>query len=478
MATPNFNSLAQQYTPTSAMYQALMGFAKNPTAWNPQQAANFSTDLTQPVYPSIQQPGVGTVPYNAPAQPGGTYTQSAPGSPGVPAAPQGSVLNASTLAPGGAAAAPPPVAQPVGSTVAGRVNPSTETANTTATAGTPITTQQGDPGTPGGGASGDPPSPSDSTLSNILGSIFGSGGAPSLSSLLSSAIPIGSALWSYLGSQGAFNTAGNLINSAELNAGSEVNTAAQGAGSGVLSAANSAANGVQSATASANDILQSLYGSTTGLQTPYAAAGVDATTQLASGLQPGGNLNSTLTANQVLQNDPGYQFRLGQGEGDLQARLASEGLGDSGAAGKELSQFQQDYASNEFSNAWQRQQTAQQNLYSRLSGTAGIGQNANQQDLVAAETLGAPQASNFMTSGQYGGNALQTGAENSGLFDVQGSQYQGNAGVTGAGAQAGATIDANQAKQAMIQQIMTSLLSLFGKSPGSPTGTGTTINVG
>jgi|SRR5579871_1213542 len=491
----NYAQLAQQFAPGSADYQTLMNFAKDPSQVNVgTNAAMLQSILGSPAMPVITDSSGAQVPYNAPALPGQSYTQLSPGSAGIAAAPAGSIIDAATLAPSawaaGAADQAQPGTQPVGPLAgapipgtADQPQPGDQPVGPLAAGGNADTGVSGG-GSSDGSAGSDAPgpnnngtstdTPSTGGLTSILGSIFGSNGATSLPSLLSSIIPIGSALWQYLGTQGAFNQAGNLINAAELNAGSQVDNAAQGAGQGVVSAADSAASGVKSATGDANDLLQSLYGSTTGLQTPYQATGVTATNELASGLQPGGDLNSNLTADQVLANDPGYQFRLGQGEGDLQARLAAEGLSGSGEAGKQLSQFQQDFASNEFQNAFQRQQQQEQALYSRLAGAAGLGENANAQDLTAAETLGAPQSSNVMTAGEYGGNARQTAAENSGLFNVQGSQYQGNANVTGASAQAGALIDANQQKNAMIQQIMTSLLSLFNRNNTN----GSTVNVG
>lgn len=271
------------------------------------------------------------------------------------------------------------------------------------------------------------------TPTGALSNIFGGNGL-SLPGLLSSIIPIGASLAQYLGSDAAFNNAGNLINTAELGA----------------------AGGVQGATGNANDALNALLGVTTSNAIPYQAAGASAANTLGDALQPGGQLNSTLTADQLLQNDPGYQFRLGQGEGDLQSRLASEGLGGSGEEAKQLTDYQQQFASNEFQNAFQRQQQQQQNLFQRLAGTAGIGMQGNQQALTSAEAFGAPQASNLIASSVYGGNA----------------------GVTGASAKAGAIIDANQQKNAMIQNIMTALLSLFNnQNSGQPSGGSGLLNM-
>lgn len=66
-----------------------------------------------------------------------------------------------------------------------------------------------------------------------------------------------------------------------------------------------------------------------------------------------------------LENAPGYQFRLQQGQNSIQNLLASRGGLKSGAAMKALEQYAQGTASQEFGNQ-----------VGYLQGLAGIGQNA------------------------------------------------------------------------------------------------------
>lgn len=74
--------------------------------------------------------------------------------------------------------------------------------------------------------------------------------------------------------------------------------------------------------------------------------------------------------------DPGYDFRLQQGQQAL-LNSASAGSGAlSGAALKDLLSFNQDLAATEYSNAFNRYQTQQGNIFQRLAGIAGLGQNA------------------------------------------------------------------------------------------------------
>jgi len=102
---------------------------------------------------------------------------------------------------------------------------------------------------------------------------------------------------------------------------------------------------------------------------PYREAGLGALSRIQSG---------------DIMQDPGYQFRLGEGMKAINAAAAARGLANSGRTLKELARFGQDYATQEYGNAFNRQM----NL-------AGMGQNA-------ANTLGQFQ-------GQYGqgvGNAF------------------------------------------------------------------------
>jgi hypothetical protein len=69
--------------------------------------------------------------------------------------------------------------------------------------------------------------------------------------------------------------------------------------------------------------------------------------------------------------DPGYQFRMQEGMKAINAGAAARGMGNSGATMKALARYGQDFATNEYNNAYNRN-------FSRLSGLAGYGQNAVQ----------------------------------------------------------------------------------------------------
>jgi hypothetical protein len=113
------------------------------------------------------------------------------------------------------------------------------------------------------------------------------------------------------------------------------------------------------------------------------------------------------------QGDPGYQFRLDQGNNQINAAAAARGLGNSGATMKALTKYGQDFASNEYNNAYNR-------TYGRLSQIAGFGQGALTNTNAAAQNygnnvaqtqqgLGNAQASNYLAQGNKQAGLLNTG---------------------------------------------------------------------
>lgn len=79
------------------------------------------------------------------------------------------------------------------------------------------------------------------------------------------------------------------------------------------------------------------------------------------------------------QQDPGYNFRLQQGQKALEASAAARGGLMGGNFATALAKYGQDYASNEYQNAYNRFTNDQTNRFNRLASLAGLGQNANSQ---------------------------------------------------------------------------------------------------
>lgn len=138
------------------------------------------------------------------------------------------------------------------------------------------------------------------------------------------------------------------------------------------------------------------------LQEPWRQAGINALGKLQSGDVMG-------------YMDPSYKFRLGEGLKALDRQAAARGGLISGGALKAAQRYGQEFASNEFGNA-----------YNRLAGLAGIGQTATNQ-LGAAGQANAANVGNLMTggaaaraSGYVGGANALTGGLNTYLNYTQG----------------------------------------------------------
>lgn len=133
----------------------------------------------------------------------------------------------------------------------------------------------------------------------------------------------------------------------------------------------------------------------TGAYSPYYAAGAQGLGQLQAAMAPGGQLTQgwnqqfqAPTAAQAAQM-PGYQFALQQGENAIQAGAAAKGNLLSGGTQKALANYATGLASQTYQQAYNNALTGYQtnyatwannqaNLYNRLMGVTGIGQQATQ----------------------------------------------------------------------------------------------------
>lgn len=120
--------------------------------------------------------------------------------------------------------------------------------------------------------------------------------------------------------------------------------------------------------------------------------------------------------------DPGYQFRLNEGTKGIDRASAARGGYDSGSTLKALARYNQDYASNEFGNAYNRDASDKSRTYGFLSGTAGAGQNA-------AGTLAGLGAN----AANSQANALGQGTAQANQYNMQGAEAWNNAIQSGIG---------------------------------------------
>lgn len=103
------------------------------------------------------------------------------------------------------------------------------------------------------------------------------------------------------------------------------------------------------------------------------------------------------------QQDPGYAFRMAEGQKALERSAAAKGGLNSGGTMKALARYGQDYASNEFNNAYNRFNSDRDRRFNRLSSLAGIGQTANTQIGQAGMNYGNSVAGNEIGMGNAAG---------------------------------------------------------------------------
>lgn len=204
-------------------------------------------------------------------------------------------------------------------------------------------------------------------------------------------------------------------------------------------ASKSAADTQASAQQQAAQTQLQMFNTINGQEQPFMQAGYGATTALNQllGLAPGnsGNLpNGYLTQSMApfdantVTNSPGYQFAMKQGmQGVLNADTPAVGA-LSGPALSDLTKFASGTAAqyyndyfNQYNTSFNQQQTAQNNIFSRLSGLAGLGQNAASNTGTAGTQLGtgASQAIAAAGGSQAAGtigaaNALSGGISSAG----------------------------------------------------------------
>ena len=211
-----------------------------------------------------------------------------------------------------------------------------------------------------------------------------------------------------------------------------VSAAAGLAGSAISSSgAKSAADTQASAQENAAQQQMSMFNTINGQEQPFMQAGYGATTQLNGMLQPGGYLNNqtapTFNASTVT-NSPGYQFAQQQGLSQVANAEAPNVGALSGPALKALTNFSSGTAAqyyndyfNQANTVFNQGQTQQNNIFSRLSGIAGLGQNAASNVGTSGTSLGtgAAQATAAAGASQAAGtvgaaNAISGGLSNAG----------------------------------------------------------------
>ena len=186
-------------------------------------------------------------------------------------------------------------------------------------------------------------------------------------------------------------------------AGQAVVGAAGSVAGGVMqaNAAEAAANQQAEAARNALQLQRDMFNYQKELLDPYRKRGEAALTRLSGAL----GLEGPAQAQQMLEMDPGYGFRLGEGMKALERMQAARGNMLSGGALKAGQQYAQNFASNEYDRA-----------FGRLADIAGIGRSTAAQQGTAAQQFGTSagnvmgQEANALAAGRYGRASAYTDA--------------------------------------------------------------------
>lgn len=205
-----------------------------------------------------------------------------------------------------------------------------------------------------------------STLGTIGGSLFGG--------------PVGGAIGGALGGAFESNDAGN--------------------------AAQAAAQQTANATNQATQLQREIWQAQQEQQKPWLQAGqtaLNALTPLATNYQRFGM--------DQFQQDPGYAFRLSEGQKALDRQAAARGGLISGGALKAAQRYGQEMGSQEYQNAFNRYQTERNAQLNPLQSLAGVGQTAANTLGAAGQQYGANVGNAMLNQGYVQGNALIAGQQ-------------------------------------------------------------------
>ena len=205
------------------------------------------------------------------------------------------------------------------------------------------------------------------------------------------------------------------------------------------------------------------------LQEPFREAGMKGQNELMRLLGLSGDVNAkdygTLSkqfTGQDMYKDPGYAFRLNEGIKALDRSAAARGGLLSGNQLRGVTQFGQDYATNEYQNAFNRYEAERAARLNPLQSLAGQAQSTANTLTNAAGSLGSGEAAALMA----GGNAAAAGLIGAG--NARASGYMGTANaITGAIGQ-GVNYYTGQQAVANQQNQFNQLMGLYGGGSTRP----------
>lgn len=145
---------------------------------------------------------------------------------------------------------------------------------------------------------------------------------------------------------------------------------------------------------------------------PWLQAGQGALTTLQGrlGLTPGGTGDLMQTySGQNLMDDPGYQFRMQQGQKAIERQQAAAGKYLTPEAQMALQRYGQDFGSQEYGAGYNRFNQDQNTLFNRLAAISGVGQQQLAQQQAVGSNYGQSISNIY---GQVGNAAVNAQAAN------------------------------------------------------------------
>ena len=168
-------------------------------------------------------------------------------------------------------------------------------------------------------------------------------------------------------------------------------------------AAREAADITGRATDRATALQREQYQRQLEMQKPFYEAGVNALPDL---------VNASRYQNfgmDQFQADPGYAFRLSEGQKALERSAAARGGLLSGGTGKALQRFGQEMGSQEYTNAFNRYQTERAARLNPLQSLTGMAQTTANTLGSAGQNMAGNIGNAYMQQGVNQGNALLAG---------------------------------------------------------------------
>lgn len=170
------------------------------------------------------------------------------------------------------------------------------------------------------------------------------------------------------------------------------------------------------------------------LQAPFREAGLAGQNRLMDLLGLSGKTNAAGYGSEVgkfsdtpFTADPSYQWRLSQGQQALERSASARGGLFSGRAGKDMTDYAQGAASQEYGNAYNRFQIDRASRLNPLQALAGQAQSGANTLGSAAQNYGNAAASNFTNAGNNQANALMSAG------NANASGYMGTANALSGG---------------------------------------------